>query len=101
MIKQYILHRILQEEIEAFHRIGIKPNTVVMSQNILGHMEQWKDFLRYYTPAEQSSDFRAKYCGLTLVQATAKYSDDPTVTPGECFVCCAAQAGKLKDVQYV
>jgi hypothetical protein len=71
MIKQYILHRILQEEIEAFHRIGIKPNTVVMSQNILGHMEQWKDFLRYYTPAEQSSDFRAKYCGLTLVQATA------------------------------
>ena len=101
MIKQYILHRILMDEIQEFKKSGIKPNTIVMAEDILYHMMQWEDFSKYYTSADESTDFKPRYCGLVLVIATAKYSEDVTITPGECFVCCAAFAGKLKDPYYV
>ena len=101
MIKQYILHRILMDEIQEFKKSGIKPNTIVMAENILHHMMQWEDFSKYYTSASETADHKPRYYGLVLVTATAKYSEDVTITPGECFVCCAASAGKLKDPYYV
>jgi hypothetical protein len=98
MIKQSIIHRMLLQEIEAFAKAGLNPNTVVMSANILHHMLQWEDIDKYYIPAERTEDLRARYRGLLFVEATPKYSEDLTRTPGECFVCCAASSGKLKDI---
>jgi hypothetical protein len=98
MIKQYIIHRMIMEEIVAFKKAGLNPNTVVMSANILYHMLQWEDIDKYYIPAERTEDLRARYSGLLFVEATPKYSEDITRTPGECFVCCAASSGKLKDI---
>ena len=98
MIKQSIIHRMLMEEIQAFKHAGLNPNTIVMSANILHHMLEWEDINKYYIPAVESPDLRARYCGLLLVEATPKHSEDSTRTPGECFVCCAASSGKLKDI---
>ena len=98
MIKQYIIHRILMDEVQAFKHAGLNPNAIVMSANILNHMMKWEDFSKYYTSAAESADSRPRYCGLLFVEATPKYSEDPTITPGECFVCCAASSGKLKDI---
>ena len=98
MIKQSIIHRMLMEEIQAFKHTGLNPNKIVMSANILHHMLSWKDIGKYYVPAVESPDLRARYYGLLFVEATPKYSEDSTITPGECFVCCAASSGKLKDI---
>lgn len=98
MIYQHIIHRMLMQEIQAFKHAGLNPNTIVMSTNILHHMLEWEDVNKYYIPAVESPDLRARYCGLLFVEATPKYSEDSTRTPGECFVCCAASSGKLKDI---
>lgn len=98
MIKQYIIHRILMDEVQAFKHAGLNPNAIVMSANILHHMLEWEDISKYYISAAESPDLRARYCGLLFVEATPKYSEDSTITPGECFVCCAASSGKLKDI---
>lgn len=98
MKHQYIIHRMLMDEIIAFKKAGLNPNTIVMSSNILYHMLQWEDVKEYYIPAYQSIDLRAKYYGLHLVEAQPIYHDDKTRTPGVCFVCCAACAGRLKNI---
>ena len=97
MKHQHIIHRMLMDEITAFKKAGINPNTIVMSINILHHMLQWKDAQEYYIPACQTIDLRAKYYGLHLVEAQPVYHDDKTRTPGVCFVCCAASSGQLKN----
>ena len=50
MLKQHIIHRMLMDEIIAFKKVGINPNTIVMSSNILYHMLQWEDAIEYFIP---------------------------------------------------
>lgn len=97
MIYQHIIHRMLVEEIIAFKNVGLNPNKIVMSLNILNHMKEWEYFEMYYTPAGETIK-RAKYYGLDLVVALEEVSEDVTKTPGACFVCCAASSGKLKGI---
>ena len=98
MLKQHIIHRMLMDEIIAFKKVGINPNTIVMSSNILYHMLQWEDAIEYHFIPENVSQTRATYYGLYLVEAQPVPTDDKTRTPGVCFVCCAASSGKLKNI---
>lgn len=88
------------DEVVGFNALGLEPNKLVMATNILHHMEQWEHIDDYYTPGSRCPDGRARYLGLFVVEAIPAYSDDPTITPGECFVCCAASSGKVKGINY-
>ena len=98
MKHQHIIHRMIMDEIVEFREAGLRPNTIVMSSNILFHMLQWKNIQEYYVPGFETRTLRATYCGLTLVEAQPEYSKDKTRTPGVCFVCCAASSGKLNNI---
>lgn len=100
MIRQSKIHNMILDEVREFNKVRLEPNKLVISTNLLRYMEQWERIDDYYTPASKLPDGRARYCGLVVVEAKAQYSNDPTVTPGDCFVCCAASSGKVKDIFY-
>ena len=95
---QSIIHRMIMDEIIEFRRIGLKPNTIVISSNILFHKLQRENIQEDYVPEFETRTLRATYCGLTLVEAQPIYYKDKTRTPGVCFVCCAASSGKLNNI---
>ena len=98
MIRQSKIHNMILDEIREFNKLGLEPNRLVISTNLLQYMEKWDMIDNYYTPASQIPDGRGKYLGLVITEAVPEHSDDKTRTPGTCYVCCGASSGKVKDI---
>lgn len=90
MMRQYIIDRMIEDEIKAFKSNSINPNRIVMSSEVFSHMQTWEDFSKYYQVPDNVTSHWPTYKGLQLLIVP---SASITV---DVFVCLAAHAGKLK-----
>ena len=89
MVYQYIIDRMLEEEIKAFKYNSINPNRIVMSDEVFTHMQKWEDFSKYYKEPDSITTHWPTYRGLHLLVVSS------TSIQVDAFVCLAAASGKL------
>ena len=90
MIYQYIIDRMIEDEIKAFKYNSINPNRIVMTNEVFIHMQKWEDFNKYYQEPTNITPHWSTYKGLQLlIVPSASINVDV-------FVCLAASSGKLK-----
>ena len=94
MTKQYIIHRMLMDEIMEFKRKNLVPNTITMSSDVLYHMLGWEDIMKYYYPAETTKEGKAKYYGLDFIEARCNNNQKGIVC-----VSIKAKSGKVGDIE--
>ena len=90
MIYQYIIDRMIDDEIKAFKYNSINPNRIVMTSEVYIHMQKWEDFNKYYQEPTKITPHWPTYKGLQLLIVPS------ASTNVDVFVCLAASSGKLK-----
>ena len=67
MVYQYIIDRMIEDEIKAFKYNSINPNRIVMNSEVFIHMQKWEYFNKYYQEPDKITSHWPTYKGLQLL----------------------------------